>query len=449
MISDSDEPLDDEERLAPTPMAKEVTPGDSETVMCAQRQHEGHEGGSQGKRKEDFSEVKEVGGKKEELEDGGRQSRQSGKTGQETDEGNSNHDGASGIKPRASRALPTTGSAVEKLQGALSLPAGTSKGAAGMIAAELEKLVTMPGDGPEPAVTPRSATAVKPRHGAMGRGVTSGGNEDPSGNDMILRAGQHRTVSRVSGRARPEASAEATQRLRAELMKSPGMPVQPALYNPPARNSTDTPDSLPNLFSEQYESSGDEMEAREQAASECLRLIRTYDETAFETARGMRASPKQRVQFLAQHYTPTHRAKRGKMPWPQVAARASFGFPTDRPIFEEAFPFHKWAKWSTPTSTVTDTTLTGKAAQAARAEGFEGIDDPCSLIADAGHTPYRGNSPCGEAEPQGEASEEEHGVNTAEKAARQVKRLVDGPAVATEYALHQPATHLPGMAPML
>ena len=292
--------------------------------------------------------------------------------------------------------------AARKLLRELDLPAGTSRDAADMIAAELRSPAMAPREGSRPPATPRPAAVLKPRHGTASRGVTNGSGGNPSGGDMILRSGQHRTVSRISCKSRPEVNAEATQQLRAELLKNPGMPVRPGLNLQP-RSGTSTPESAPDLFPDSDDSSGDEMEAREQAASECLRRIRSYDEQAFDTARGMRTDPKQRIQFLAQHYTPAHQSKRDRMPWPQVAARASYGFPTDGPIFEEAFPFHKWAKSSTPTHTLTDTTLTGRAAQLARAEGFECMDDLPALTANAGCTPHRGNSPCIEADMQAEA----------------------------------------------
>ena len=429
-IFDSDEPTTGKSQPKPARAADQGTPTYSEIVMCAQRQgDETEEGNKDEHEKTAIADNSEDEGGEHELLDS-KIKEGHDKVNPKVDKGENTADGgADGTEPRTTRdpvETPTTGIARE----ALNLPAGTSKDAADMIAAELGRRAGTPRVSGKPAVTSRAAIAPRPRQGATARGVTPSGNGHPSNSDMTLRPRQHKTVSRVGGRTHPEGNIETTQQLRAELLRHPGMPGQPGLGLRP-RSDTGTPETQPELFPEPDESSDDEMEAREQAASECLRLIRNYDETAFETARGMRDDPKQRTQFLTQHYTPAHRSKRGKMLWPQVAARASYGFPTDRPIFEEAFPFHKWTKWSTPASTVTDTTLTGKAAQAARAEGFEGIDDPAylQLIADAGHTPHRGNSPTPEMEMQVEAQDhqEEHGVNTTDKAmVRQTAGRQDG-----------------------
>ena len=305
----------------------------------------------------------------------------------------------------------------------LDLPAGASRDAAAMIEAELRRRAMEPEEAPRPEMASDRPMAVS--GGGTARGVMSApGSGLRTCSEKRLRSGQHRTVSRVSGRMRPTEEVEAIQALRAELLKNPGIPGQrrPSRRVQPARSGSATPESLPDqgVFTDSEHSADEEEDNGARATATLMTRVRDYDEMAYNTARNCGNDPWARAEVLSRLYTPEYKSRLGKMDWHQIAARVSRGFPMDRPVFEEAFPFHKWNRWMAGRAAANRAAAAGEERTAPMEVEFPSVeysDNPAALRT-AGHTPRRGCSPVQDGEMTEITPEEELGVNTAERVAR-------------------------------
>ena len=322
--------------------------------------------------------------------------------------------------PQAAR--DPKGPPMATLERDLDLPAGASREASAMIEAELRRRAAEREEEPRSEAAPVRQMAA-PR-GGTSRGVISApgpGTLTHSGKQ--LRSGQHRTVSRISGRSRPTEESETMRALRAELLRNPGGPGQPRLN--PQQLSADrsgrivNPDPLHNTgaASDPDDTSDDEELNGAQATAVIMARVRSYDEMAYNTARNYRGEA--RAEILNKLYTPEYKARLGKMDWYQVTARATCGFPTDRPVFEDAFPFQKWTRWTAVDGTAATGAATPGGVTTAPREGEPSIEyhsNPAALRT-AGHTPRHGCSPVQDEERFAAALEEE-GINTTERATR-------------------------------